>query len=200
MGVDDFNAAKRLLALAVNTAQRSSMSHANTLQRNSTLKIQRRHYPTESSTIAIESVGYPLTIAAGSVLSCALMNLESANVDLPTKRKRYGGGRAFHSQLEPFVELIREQRQRRRTWKEIAAALSSEKICVITAQGVHQFYRRYLQRRAKGHWDEQAEPFESQPARLSPAASRPQSRPAPLPPAPKFNRPDRSNLNTEEFT
>lgn len=128
------------------------------------------------------------------------MNLESINADLPIKRKRSRGGRAFHSRIEPFVEFIREQRQRRRTWREIAAALSTEKSCIITAQGVHQFYRRYLQRRAKGHWEDQAEPFESQPARPSVAASRPQSRPAPLPPAPKFNRPDRSNLNAEEFT
>jgi hypothetical protein len=128
------------------------------------------------------------------------MNLESINAASPMKRKRSGGGRAFHSRLEPFVEFIREQRQRRRTWKEIAAALSSEKGCVITAQGVHQFYRRHLQRRAKGHWENQAEHFESQPANPSAAASQPQSSPAPLPPTPKFNRPDRSNLNTEEFT
>jgi hypothetical protein len=128
------------------------------------------------------------------------MNLENINAASPVKRKRSGGGRAFHSQLEPFVEFIREQRQRRRTWKEIAAALSSEKSCVITAQGVHQFYRRHLQRRATGHWENQAEHFEAQPARSSAAASQPQSRPAPLPPTPKFNRPYRSNLNTEEFT
>jgi hypothetical protein len=128
------------------------------------------------------------------------MNLESINAASSMKRKRSGGGRAFHSQLEPFVGFIREQRQRRRTWKEIAAALSSEKSCVITAQGVHQFYRRYLLRRAKAHWENQVEHFESQPARPSAAASRPQSHPAPLPPTPKFNRPDRSILNTEEFT
>jgi hypothetical protein len=128
------------------------------------------------------------------------MNLENINAASPMKRKRSGGGRAFHSRLEPFVEFIREQRQRRRTWKEIAAALSSEKGCVITAQGVHQFYRRHLQRRAKGHWENQAEHFESETARLSAVAKRPPSQPAPLPPSASFNRPDRSNLNTEEFT
>jgi hypothetical protein len=127
------------------------------------------------------------------------MNLESINAASPMKRKRSGGGRAFHSRLEPFVEFIREQRQRRRTWKETASALSSEKSCVITSQGVHQFYRRHLQRRAKEHWENQADHFESQPARPLAGASQPQSRPAPLPPPPKFNRPDRSNLNTEEF-
>ena len=70
------------------------------------------------------------------------------------KRKRCGGGRAFHSRLEPFVEFIRELRQRRRTWQEIAAVLFSEKGCPITAQGVHQFYRRHLQRWAQTHWEE----------------------------------------------
>jgi hypothetical protein len=128
------------------------------------------------------------------------MNLESINAASPMKRKRSGGGRAFHSRLEPFVEFIRGQRQRRRTWKEIAAALSNEKSCIITAQGVHQFYRRYLQCCAKAHWENQAEHCDSQPARPSAAASRPQSCPAPLPPTHKFNRPDCSNLNTEEFT
>ena len=73
----------------------------------------------------------------------------------PAKRKRCGGGRAFHSRLEPFVDFIREQRQRRRTWQEIAAVLFSEKGCAITTQGVHQFYRRYLHRRgAQTHWEE----------------------------------------------
>jgi hypothetical protein len=72
----------------------------------------------------------------------------------PAKRKHCGGGRAFHSRLEPFVDFIREQRQRRRTWQEIAAVLSNENGCAITAQGVHQFYRRYIQRRAQAHWEE----------------------------------------------
>ena len=72
----------------------------------------------------------------------------------PAKRKRCGGGRAFHSRLEPFVDFIRDQRQRRRTWQEIAAVLSNEKGCAITSQGVHQFYRRYIQRQAQGNWEE----------------------------------------------
>ena len=72
----------------------------------------------------------------------------------PAKRKQCGGGRAFHSRLEPFVDFIRDQRQRRKTWREIAAVLFSEKGCAITSQGVHQFYRRHLQRRAETHWEE----------------------------------------------
>jgi len=128
------------------------------------------------------------------------MNPEIINDDTPVKRMHTGGGRAFHSRLEPFVDFIREQRQRRRTWREIAGALSGEKGCVITAQGVHQFYRRHLQRRAKGHWEVQTEHSESQPVRPSTAASQPQSRPSQLPPEPTFKRPDLSKFNMDHFT
>jgi hypothetical protein len=82
------------------------------------------------------------------------MNPDIINDGGLVKRKRCGGGRAFHSRLEPFADFIRDQRQRRRTWQEIAAVLFSEKDCAITAQGVHQFYRRYLHRRALTHWEE----------------------------------------------
>jgi hypothetical protein len=128
------------------------------------------------------------------------MNPEVIKDVRPGKHKRSGGGRAFHSRLEPFVDFIREQRQRRKTWKEIAAVLSGEKSCAITAQGVHQFYRRYLQHHTKGHWEDEANQLPAQPAHPTAAASRPYSRPSPLPVQPPFNRPDRSNLNTEEFT
>ena len=60
------------------------------------------------------------------------------------QRGKRGGGRAYHSQLAPFVDFIREQRQRRRTWKEIAELLRTEKGCFVTLQGVHQFYRRFI--------------------------------------------------------
>jgi hypothetical protein len=82
------------------------------------------------------------------------MNPDITNDGGTAKRKRCGGGRAFHSRLESFVDFIREQRQRRKTWQEIAAVLSNEKSCAITSQGVHQFYRRYLHRRAQTHWEE----------------------------------------------
>ena len=82
-------------------------------------------------------------------------------------RKRSGGGRAFHSCLEPFVKFIRAQRQQRKTWLEIATALTSEKNCAITAQGVHQFYRRYLKRQTQPHWEIEAA---AQPTTANPAA------------------------------
>lgn len=94
------------------------------------------------------------------------MNQEVINDGQPAKRKRTGGGRAFHSRLESFVEFIRQQRQQRKTWKEIAAALSSEKACPITRQGVHQFYRRYLKRQARPHWEDEA--AMEQPATMKP--------------------------------
>jgi hypothetical protein len=128
------------------------------------------------------------------------MNQEIINDAQPAKCKCAGGGRAFHSRIEPFVEFIREQRQRRKTWKEIAAALSGEKGCAITAQGVHQFYRHYLQRRAKGHWEDESNQVAAQPATPNATASRPQSRPSPLPPKPDFKQPDLSKFNKDNFT
>ncbi len=77
------------------------------------------------------------------------MDTEAKNI----ARVKKGGGRAFHSSLELFVDFIREQRQGRKTWKEIAVLLRTEKACVISFQGVHQFYRRYLIRSAHPHWE-----------------------------------------------
>jgi hypothetical protein len=70
------------------------------------------------------------------------------------QRTKQGGGRAFHSRLEPFVEFIREQRHRRKTWQEIAELLRTEKTCPISFQGVHQFYRRFVERQARPHWED----------------------------------------------
>ncbi len=81
-----------------------------------------------------------------------LMNSKSINVNQPVKRNRSGGGRPFHSRLESFVEFIREQRQQRQTWQEIATRLRTEKDCVITSQVLHPFYRRYLKRPARPLW------------------------------------------------
>jgi hypothetical protein len=100
-----------------------------------------------------------------------LMNSKSINVNQPVKRHHSGGGRPFHSRLESFAEFIREQRQQRRTWQEIAARLRTEKDCVITFQGLHQFYRRYLKRQARSHWESEA--AMAQPATVKPSASAP---------------------------
>ncbi len=92
-------------------------------------------------------------------------------MDSETKNKRRGGGRAYRSRLESFAEFIREQRQQRRTWQEIAARLRTEKDCVITFQGLHQFYRRYLKRQARSNWESEA--ATAQPATVNPSASAP---------------------------
>ena len=94
-------------------------------------------------------------------------------MDSETKNKRRGGGRAYRSRLELFAEFIREQRQQRRTWQEIAARLRTEKDCVITSQGLHQFYRRYLKRQAQSHWESEA--ATAQPATVKPSAPTPQT-------------------------
>jgi hypothetical protein len=90
-------------------------------------------------------------------------------MDSEIKNKLHGGGRAYRSRLELFAEFIREQRQQRRTWQEIAARLRTEKDCVITFQGLHQFYRRYLKRQARSHWESEA--ATAQPATVNPSAS-----------------------------
>jgi hypothetical protein len=60
------------------------------------------------------------------------------------QRKR--GGKPFHSILEPHFDFIREQRQRRKTWQEIADLLFSEKGIRVTFYAPYRFYRRKLKR------------------------------------------------------
>ena len=102
-----------------------------------------------------------------------LMNSKSINVNQPVKRSHSGGGRPFHSRLESFAEFIREQRKQRQTWQEIATRLHTENDCVITSQGLHQFYRRYLKRQARPHWESEA--ATPPPATVNPSASTPQT-------------------------
>jgi hypothetical protein len=108
------------------------------------------------------------------------------------------GGKAFHSILEPHFDFIHQQRQRRKTWQEIAGLLFSEKGVRVTLYAPYRFYRRRLKRAAKPHWENTT--IDSQPGRPNTVPSRPQSRPAPLPMKPDFKRPDLSTINTEEFT
>jgi hypothetical protein len=111
-----------------------------------------------------------------------------------TQRKR--GGKAFHSILEPHFDFIHHQRQRRKTWQEIADLLLTEKGVRVTLYAPYHFYRRRLKR--VSHWENPS--LAAQPSRSSAAASRPQSRPNPLPVEPNFKRPNLSTINTEEFT
>jgi hypothetical protein len=110
------------------------------------------------------------------------------------KRTRQGGGRAYHSRLEPFVEFIREQRQRRRTWLEIAEQLRTAKGCPISFQGVYQFYRRFVKRQARPHWERQA-------AAATPTAEPPRkSVLVSLPPSRSFKTPNPDSLKLNDPT
>ncbi len=119
-------------------------------------------------------------------------------MDTEAKNGR-GGGRAFRSRLEPFVDFIRQQRQQRKTWQEIAAQLRNEKNCSITFQGLHQFYRRYLKRQARPHWEREAVVMPSAakvavetPARKHTLAATPAVRP--------FKQPNPDNINLNDPT
>lgn len=122
-------------------------------------------------------------------LSCALMT-ETA--------QRKHGGRAYHSVLEPHFDFIQQQRQRRKTWQEIANLLLSEKGIHVTFYAPYRFYRRRLKRAAKPNWESSA--GEIQPTHPSAIPDRSPSRPAPLPVKPTFKRPALSTINPEEFT
>jgi hypothetical protein len=106
------------------------------------------------------------------------------------------GGKPFQSILEPHFDFIHQQRQRRKTWQEIANLLFSEKGIRVTFYAPYRFYRRRLKRAAKPNWENSA--GEIQP--VNPAI-QPPSRPAPLPKQNTFNRPNIKNINTDqEFT
>ena len=107
------------------------------------------------------------------------------------------GGRAYHSILEPHFDFVRELRQRRKTWKEIAEALFIEKGVHVTLYAPYRFYQRQLKRRAKGHWEDAENQTGLPPAHPTPAASRPQAKPSPLPAPPAFKRPNPDKLNDE---
>ncbi len=117
------------------------------------------------------------------------------------RRAECGGGRAYRSRVEPFVDFIRAQRQQRKTWQEIAERLRAEKGCSITFQGLHQFYQRYLKRQARPHWEDQT-PV-SQPARSIVTVGRQeQSKPllAATPNARPFRRPNPDDIKLNDPT
>ena len=110
------------------------------------------------------------------------------------------GGKAFHSILEPHFDFIHQQRQRRKTWQEIADLLFSEKGVRVTLYAPYRFYRRKLKRAAKPNWENAGNDSRFPSARPDVTANRPLSRPAPLPPPQNFQRPDQTKLNTDNFT
>jgi hypothetical protein len=117
---------------------------------------------------------------------------------------RKGGGRAYHSRVEPFVAFIREQRQKRQTWREIAEWLAVEKDCRITLQGLYQFYRRYVERQGKRGWEEECNALPVPPARPNDSASsfKPARKPvlAEIPAPRSFRQPNLENLKLNDPT
>ena len=118
---------------------------------------------------------------------------------MESERPNRRGGRAHHSVLEPHFEAIRQWRRQRKTWKEIAALLASEKGVHVTLYAPYRFMRRRLKRPA--HWEHEstASPAssESQPTRPKAPVIRPS--PAPVLPASDFNRPNRKSFNPDEY-
>jgi hypothetical protein len=125
------------------------------------------------------------------------MNSETKN----GQSNQCGGGRAYRSRLEPFVDFIRAQRQQRKTWQEIAERLRTEKGCAITFQGLHQFYRRYVKRQAQPHWE--AESVLAHHTRPNGSASRHESKKPILAAVPfvrPFRRPNPDDMNLNDPT
>ena len=115
---------------------------------------------------------------------------------------RKGGGRAFHSRVEPFVAIIRAQRQQRKTWREIAEWLAVEEGCRITLHGLHQFYRRYVKRQGRHHWEDEGQTLSVPPTLPHESASRPESNRKPvlaaIPSARSFRQPSPESLNLND--
>ncbi len=111
--------------------------------------------------------------------------------------RRNGGGRAFHSRLEPHTELIRSLRRQRMTWKEIACHLTDQLGCAITFQGVHQFFRRFVKRQAVTHWESIGSQESPAPV-VNAVKGKPIS--AAMPPARRFRSVDPARINLNDPT
>ncbi len=125
-----------------------------------------------------------------------------------TNRKR--GGRPFHSILEPHFDFIRQLRQRRKTWQEIAELLFTEKGIRVTHHAPYLFYRRKLKRAAKSHWEDESNlanpqpvhPNMAAPAAESPAANGQGRKPilAATPQPHSFRKPNPDDMNLNDPT
>jgi len=113
------------------------------------------------------------------------------------QRKR--GGRAFQSVLTPHFDFIREQRQRRKAWREIAASLAAEKGVHVCLHTVYYFYKRRLKRLGHPNWEDAA---------VSSAGRQPATAPAPsqkpilaaTPPQREFRRPNAQDIKLNDPT
>ena len=126
------------------------------------------------------------------------MNSEAMPNSAQEKHAKISGGPAFHSRLEPHVEFIRQQRGQRKTWKEIAERLRTEKNCPITLQGLHQFYRRHVRRLARPHWERDAVAVELSVTPTPAAESHRKPVLAVTPPARSFRQPNPNTINLND--
>jgi hypothetical protein len=116
------------------------------------------------------------------------MPMESAQ---PKRR----GGRAHHSVLEPHFEAIRQWRRQRKTWKEIALLLGSDKGICVTLYAPYRFMRRRLKRPA--HWEDESSVASNA---ASSAPTRPKAPAIALAlPACDFKRPDPQSFNSGDY-
>lgn len=101
--------------------------------------------------------------------------------------------------MEPHFEAIRQWRRQRRTWREIAELLASEKGVRVTLYAPYRFMRRRLKRPV--HWEDDAASHpassESQPACPKTSATRPAITPA-LPES-DFKRPNPKSFNSGDY-
>lgn len=113
------------------------------------------------------------------------------------QRKR--GGRAFQSVLTPHFDFIREQRQRRKVWREIAESLAAEKSIRVCLHTVYYFYKRRLKRLGRPHWEDAAV---SGAGRQPATASTPSQKPilAATPPQREFRRPNAQDIKLNDPT
>jgi hypothetical protein len=128
------------------------------------------------------------------------MNSEATPSPNQEKRARTGGGPAFHSRLDPHVEFIRQERRQRKTWRQIAEQLRSEKSCPITFQGVHGFYRRYLRRCARPHWERDAPSPKTQVSPRPGTTAQRKPLLAATPAARPFRQPNPDNINLNDLS
>ena len=107
------------------------------------------------------------------------------------------GGRAHHSAMEPHFEAIRQWRRQRKTWKEIAGLLASEKGVHVTLYAPYRFMRRRLKRPA--HWEDESasRPASSESQLAKTSAIRPAI--APALPESDFKRPNPKSFNPDEY-
>ena len=87
-----------------------------------------------------------------------------------TKRaKIFMPGKPFQSKLHPHWETIRSLRRGRKTWVEIAQALTAHG-CTTSKQDVHAFYKRKVKGRVPLGFEE---PLPSSPALAEGKATKP---------------------------